>query len=200
MEKEATKNRRSTEQALLQAVGELIEEYGFEKLGVNAIAAKAGVSKMLIYRYFESLDGLVAAYLSQQDFWINFRQEGPEKEELGSFIKSLFRKQINALRESYVLRRIYRWELSAGHKAIAEVRRQREESGIRIIQTISRLAGHPVGEVAGVATLLSAAISYLALLEDNCACYNGIRLQEDAGWQQIEKGMDTLVDLWVTHL
>lgn len=200
MEKETVKNRKSTEQALLRAVGEIIEENGFEKLGINAVAERAGVSKMLIYRYFESIDGLIASYLRQQDFWINFRRELPGKEKLGDFIKTLFREQIKALRENYVLRRIYRWELSGGHKAITEIRRQREETGIWLIQAIGRLVKHPEQEIAGIATLVSAAISYLVLLEENCACYNGIRLQEDTGWEQIGKGIDTLVDLWMTNL
>ena len=60
MEKEVIKNRQTTEMNLIKAVDELIEENGFEGLGINAVAAKAGVSKMLIYRYFNSLDGLIA--------------------------------------------------------------------------------------------------------------------------------------------
>lgn len=56
MEKEVIKNRQTTEMNLIKAVDELIEENGFEGLGINAVAAKAGVSKMLIYRYFNSLD------------------------------------------------------------------------------------------------------------------------------------------------
>ena len=62
MEKEMIKNRQATELALIKAVDDIIEESGFEGLGINAVAAKAGVAKMLIYRYFNSLDGLIAAY------------------------------------------------------------------------------------------------------------------------------------------
>ena len=60
MEKEITKNRQATEMTLITAVNDIIEESGFEGLGINAVAAKAKVSKMLIYRYFNSLDGLTA--------------------------------------------------------------------------------------------------------------------------------------------
>ena len=45
-----SKNRELTELAFLKAIDDLIEEDGFENLGVNAVAAKAGLSKMLIYR------------------------------------------------------------------------------------------------------------------------------------------------------
>ena len=75
MEKEITKNRQATEMTLITAVNDIIEESGFEGLGINAVAAKAKVSKMLIYRYFNSLDGLIAAYIQQNDYWINFDEE-----------------------------------------------------------------------------------------------------------------------------
>ena len=48
MEKEAVKSRSATEQKLVDAVHQLVEERGFEGLGINAVAASAGVSKMLI--------------------------------------------------------------------------------------------------------------------------------------------------------
>ena len=59
------RDRDVTEQRMLKAVGEMIRRDGFEKLGVNAVAAHCGVSKILIYRYFGSLDGLLAAYIRQ---------------------------------------------------------------------------------------------------------------------------------------
>lgn len=42
MEKE--KNRLTTEQTLIKAVQDIIEESGFEGLGINAVATKAGVA------------------------------------------------------------------------------------------------------------------------------------------------------------
>ena len=100
MEKEHVKNRQATEQLLLEAVNRLVEQDGFEGLGINAVAAQAGVSKMLIYRYFGSLNGLIAAYIRRYDFWINVRPELPGRERLGDFIKELFRQQIAALRNN----------------------------------------------------------------------------------------------------
>ena len=91
MEKEISRNRQTTEQVLLDAVRELVEESGFENVGVNAVATRAGVSKMLIYRYFGSLDGLIAAYIRQHDFWINFDEELPDRQHVGEFVKRMFR-------------------------------------------------------------------------------------------------------------
>lgn len=48
-----------TIQRLKEAVRAIVAEEGVEALGVNAVAERAGVSKVLIYRYFGSFDGLL---------------------------------------------------------------------------------------------------------------------------------------------
>lgn len=197
MEKEITKNRHATEQTLIKAVNDIIEESGFEGLGINAIAAKAKVSKMLIYRYFGSLDGLIVAYIQQNDYWINFNEQLPDKEHIGEFIKQVYKRQIVELRKSYTMKRLYRWELSTDNKIVRELREKRENKGIMLVEAIGKLTQHPQRETAAIASIISAAISYLALLEENCPIYNGLKLQEESGWKQLEEGINILVDLWL---
>lgn len=197
MEKEITKNRLATEQTLIKAVDDIIEESGFEGLGINAVATKAGVAKVLIYRYFDSLDGLIAAYIRQNDYWINFNEPLPDKEHASEFIKQAFKKQIIELRKSYTMKRLYRWELSTDNKIVRELREKREEKGIWLVEAVSKLTQHSQRETAALATIISAAISYLALLEENCPVYNGLRIQTESGWEQLEEGINLLVDLWL---
>ena len=195
MEKE--KNRLTTEQTLIKAVQDIIEECGFEGLGINAVAAKAGVAKVLIYRYFDSLDGLIAAYIRQNDYWINFDEQMPDREHIAEFIKRAFKRQILELRKSYTMRRLYRWELSTDNKIVRELRERREEKGLVLIEAISKLTQHPQKETAALATIISAAVSYLALLEENCPVYNGLNIQTEIGWEQLEEGINLLVELWL---
>ena len=101
------RDRDVTEQRMLKAVGEMIRRDGFEKLGVNAVAAHCGVSKILIYRYFGSLDGLLAAYIRQHDFWINFPLDIPGRAHLPEFLKKTFRTMIGRLHGDPTLRRLY---------------------------------------------------------------------------------------------
>lgn len=190
------KDRESTEKKLLEAVGEIIIKYGFDKVGVNAIASKAGVSKVLIYRYFGSIDNIIVEYLSQNDFWLSFSVDFPKDKNLKGFIKKMFRDQIIQLRSSKLEQELYRWELTNHNGVIEKLRLKREAKGITLITIISQLAKHPQEEVAAIATLLSAAISYLVLLSDNCSMYNGIDLQSDKGWDQLAFGIDLLVDKW----
>ena len=44
------RDREATEKRLLDTIERMIVENGFEKIGVNAVAAQSGVSKILIYR------------------------------------------------------------------------------------------------------------------------------------------------------
>ena len=50
---------KETEKRLLEAVSHIVENDGFTKIGVNRIANQAGCDKVLIYRYFGGLDGLL---------------------------------------------------------------------------------------------------------------------------------------------
>ena len=197
MEKEVIKNRQTTEMNLIKAVDELIEENGFEGLGINAVAAKAGVSKMLIYRYFNSLDGLIAAYIKQHDYWINFDEQLPDEEHIGEFIKEIFKRQIAMLRQSYTLRRLYRWELTSNNIFIKELREKREAKGVWLVDAVSKLSKHPQKETAAMASILTAAISYLSLLEENCPVFNGINIQTEDGWKELEEGINILIDIWL---
>ena len=194
------KNREQTEEKILEAVGSIIENQGFEKVGINAIATEAGVSKMLIYRYFGGVEELIAQYLIQKDYWANTDVVIINPEAVGNSIKSMFRRQVEQLRNDITLRRLYRWELSTNNQNIRQLRNRREENGCRLIKMVSALTGCPDAQVAALASILSASISYLALLEDQCQSYNGICLQTDEGWNQLMQGIEMIIDLWIKHI
>ena len=194
------KNREQTEEKILEAVGSIIENQGFEKVGINAIATEAGVSKMLIYRYFGGVEELIAQYLIQKDYWANTDAAIINPEAVGDSIKSMFRRQVEQLRNDITLRRLYRWELSTNNQNIRQLRNRREENGCRLIKMVSALTGCPDAQVAALASILSASISYLALLESQCQSYNGICLQTDEGWNQLMQGIEMIIDLWIKHI
>lgn len=194
------KNREQTEEKILEAVGSIIENQGFEEVGINAIATEAGVSKMLIYRYFGGVEELIAQYLIQKDYWANTDAAIINPEAVGDSIKSMFRQQVEQLRNDITLRRLYRWELFTDNQNIRQLRNRREENGCRLIKMVSALTGCPDAQVAALASILSASISYLALLEDQCQSYNGICLQTDEGWNQLMQGIEMIIDLWIKHI
>ncbi|WP_282917953.1 TetR/AcrR family transcriptional regulator [Porphyromonas macacae] len=191
------KDRDLTEKKILDAVGNIIIHEGFENIGVNSVAQKAGVSKMLIYRYFGSLDELITKYILQKDYWINITVDPVKSSNLSRSIKQLFRQQIAQLREDTTLKRLYRWELSAKNASTNRLREKREQNGCQLIKIVSELTHSSEKEVAALATILSASISYLSLSEELNPTYNGINLQSEKGWEQIAEGMDLIIDLWL---
>ena len=188
------RDREATEKRLLDTIGKMIAEDGFEKIGINAIATQSNVSKILIYRYFGSVEGLMAAYIKQYDFWLNFPLEYPNREELPLFVKRMFQGQIEQLRNNPTLKRLYRWELSCNNDMIVKLREQREKVGVNLVKKVSELTGHPQNEIAVMASLLTASITYLVMLEDFCPIYNGIPLNENSGWEQINEGIELFIN------
>lgn len=71
------RNRQQTEARIREAALKLLQQEGFEGWGVNPIARATGVDKVLIYRYFGSLEGLLEELVAQTAFW-------PDPDELPS--------------------------------------------------------------------------------------------------------------------
>lgn len=189
------RDREATEKRLLETIGGMICESGFEKIGINAVAARSGVSKILIYRYFGSVEGLMAAYIRQHDSLLNsLPEEFPDRKALPAFLKKRFREQIAGLRKDIILKRLYRWELSSNNEYVAKIREQREKIGMELIGKISEISGLPQDEIASVATLLNTSITYLVMLEEVCPVYDGIPLNRDEGWEQIVQAIDRIID------
>lgn len=189
------RDRDMTEEKLIDTVGELIAEVGFENLGINQVAKRAGYSKNLIYRYFESLDGLIYAYMKKHDFTINMPSEQPDMSDLKGYLKGFYRRQILSFRADVAYRRLRRWELSTDKDIITEIRAQREKSGVQFTNLLSPLVALDKRKLLAITALVHAGITYLTILEENCQMYNDIDIQSDAGWQEMAEGIDVLIDM-----
>ncbi|MBO0930403.1 TetR/AcrR family transcriptional regulator [Fibrella aquatilis] len=57
-----TRDRLQTENRLIDAIHELLTEEGISQIKINRVAQHAKVNKILIYRYFGGIEGLLNAY------------------------------------------------------------------------------------------------------------------------------------------
>ncbi len=194
-----SKDREQTEQRLIDAVGELIVEEGFETLGVRRVAERAGVNKTLIYRYFGSLEGLARAYVKRHDFWYNDPAAAgvPTDGDVGAFLKAFYRREIARYRSDVVLKRLRRSEISSDEDFMADVRARREQNGVRFLEAMSGYARVDKSVLQAITALMDAGIAYLTMFEDGGRMYNGIDVRSDAGWEQIAGGIDALIDMLV---
>jgi AcrR family transcriptional regulator len=186
-----------TEEKLINAVGELIVGEGFESLGVRKVAEQAGVNKTLIYRYFESLDGLIYAYMKKHDFWLNTSLEQPDVSDIKGYLKTFYRREITEYRDNTALKRLKRWELSSDKDFVVEIRAQRGKNGVYFMEMMSGFAKIDKEQLQAISALMDAGIVYLAMFAENCKMYNDIDIQSDKGWGQIAKGIDMLIDIMI---
>jgi len=178
----------------------LLRTKGFQQVKVNEVAAEAGLSKILIYRYFRDLDGLIDAYIRQKDFWISYQLKKDTPENIQEQIKQMYRDQINSMRQDQAFRELHLKELADRKPLSEEVEKIREKNGINLIEKVSQATGRPKEEVASLASILGGALTYLTLYEAMRDEFNGINLKTEAGWEQIAEGCDLLIDLWFNKI
>jgi AcrR family transcriptional regulator len=191
------RDRQRTEQHLIDAVSSVVSEQGFSALGVNAVASRAGVAKMLIYRYFGSFNGLLEAWALKHSYWAE-QSAALSRGELAGLssreqVKELFRRQIRSLREDPLRREVLRWILTEDHPVAKTVMQRVEEQGHAMNDYFTRLLAPEEDTEAHIA-LLIAGIYYLALISDRSELFNGLPLNEEEGWSRIEKAVDRLLE------
>lgn len=195
-----TKNREQTEAKLVTAMAEVLAEKGFGKLGVNAVAKQAGVDKVLIYRYFNGLDGLMERYANSSEFW------PPASELLGdeaqrvrlaemSFADGfvvVFRRYANALRSRPLTLEILSWETIERNALTIAMEEVRESMGLELMAFLSEL-DPPEADWQAIANLFSAGIHYLAIRARKVTTYTGMSIAEDEGWERLIASIGFLV-------
>ena len=201
------KDRQNTEHRLLQAVGEIVLEKGFSALGVNAVAQRAGVSKMLIYRYFGSFEELLQAWALQHNFWAEIADgtiqrieaveaDKPEQQsrEYGKLLSELFSQQVDSLQYSLLKREVLRWILMEENEVTRQVLQRVEEIGVAISQTMRNKIDSS-RDIEAAISLLIGGIYYLSLMSDRADVFNGIDLQSAEGWERIKGSVDMIIEL-----
>jgi AcrR family transcriptional regulator len=131
------RNRARTEERIVQAAVDLITQSGFSELGINNVAARSGVDKVLIYRYFKGLDGLLAHIAAHTEFYPPAATLFPEEEanDLQPFVEA-YRQ---AMRTRPLTRMLIAWRLHADNP-LTRILDERRESFWREVEAYARPA------------------------------------------------------------
>ena len=185
------RDAQATRRRLVRAVGRVLSTKGFAGLGVNALAREAGVDKVLIYRYFDGLPGLIRTFGREGDFWpSNEELMGCRLEEFAllPLEKRLQRLTVNflhALRQRPLTLEIMAWELVERNELTEELEQVREQSILSILEQ-----GFPerssLPDLEAMAAIVGAATSYLVVRSRRIRWYTGVDLQSESGWKRLE--------------
>ncbi len=98
---------------LIKTIGRVLKERGYSKLSINLISEESGVDKAFIYRHYKDFDGLLKAYISQQDYWLKSLSQLAEFkiENHREFMKGLIINQFKDLYNNEELQQFLVWEL-----------------------------------------------------------------------------------------
>ena len=193
---------KETEKRLLEAVSKIIEENGFTQLGVNRIAQKAQCDKVLIYRYFGGLDGLLVAWAKQYDFYsfaysefINQVKQATVS-NFRDIIKSVLLKQLEYLKDNRLMQELYVWELS-GNSSFRAIQAERERSGHKLQLELEKRLGNNCNDCNFYITIIIAAINYIILFTRQYNMFNGIDFSKQEAWDKLKSVISDYIDIFL---
>ena len=196
---QGTRNRKETEARIIEAVGTLLARDGFGGFGVNAVAREAGVDKVLIYRYFDDLSGLVSAYGRQGNFWPDLEEfTGGDPEQFGSMPKAqqivtVTKNLISGLRKRPLTQEILAWETVEENMLTKLMEESREKEHVKLGDYSRPLSSENPDEQA-IAAIAGAAAIYIVLSARHNRYFAGIDLHQEEGWQRLEEAIKTMVE------
>jgi AcrR family transcriptional regulator len=186
----ATRNRPATEARLKAAVESLMVEGGFGALTPSAVGRQAGVDKMLIYRYFGGLEGLVTAVVRQPGFFpSSLELAGGDKAATRALpipqrVATVTRAYAQALLARPVVQELMVWEMVERNALTAIAEEERERAALDLYDDLFSDIGDPRRFYAATA-ILGAAVSYLILRRRKIRWFSGVDLRSDEGWDEL---------------
>ena len=203
---EMLKNKDDTKAKLILAVGEVLADKGFAKIGVNAVARQAGVDKVLIYRYFTDLNGLMQAFAKSSEFWPTADELIGDKaayaelitQSFADIFAEIFSRYALALRARPLTLEILSWETIERNALTIALEDVREEMGLELMGRLSEI-NPPEADWQAISNIFSGAIHYLAIRSRKVSTFTGMRIDDDEGWDRLIASIRFLVTNIPTH-
>ena len=186
------RDRGATEQRLIAAVGLLLSKEGFESLGVNSVAREADVDKVLIYRYFDGMAGLLGAFGRSEAFWpsveevIGVGSADLRELPLADRWAAGLSRYARALRHRTVTREILAWEQVEKNELTEILREIREEWFIGLLDALPEDPTQTDADLVSSVLFIVAGIHYLIARSRRHSDFSGMVIDTDEGWDRID--------------
>lgn len=194
------RNKELTKKKLIEAVGEIFREEGYEGIGVNKIAKRAGVDKKLIYRYFNNVDQLLEAYIVEKDHWKVFSAKINEviaEESSGNnteLLIQLFQNRWKFFSTEKEMQNLMQWELSGESELMKSIYNVREMFAQNIFKLTDPDFENSDVNFRAISALLVGGIYYTVLHtmhNGNIVC--GVDVRSEEGNEAILKAIRQIV-------
>lgn len=191
------RNRAATEARLKAAVETLMVEGGFGALTPSAVGRRAGVDKMLIYRYFGGLDGLVEAVVRAPGFFPGSLElaggdlAATRALPIPQRVAAVTRAYARALLARPVVQELMVWEMVERNALTAIAEAEREQGALGLYSELFDDVPNRQKFYAATA-ILGAAVSYLILRRRKIRWFSGVDLRAEEGWDQLDSAIEQM--------
>jgi len=205
-DEQVSRNKEQSRQKLIDAVGSIILRDGFGSVGINSVAKEAILDKVLIYRYFDGLYGILREFARRKDFYINISDlileeiRNARVEELTELVIKILVSQLRGLRENSVLQELMLWEMLERNELTIAIAKDREAKGYELSRRLKEKMNLAGDESDAAIALLVSGIYYLVLRSRTVDVYNGVDISAEEGWLQIEKAIRQIVTSYFSSL
>jgi AcrR family transcriptional regulator len=195
-----TRDRAQTETRILDAVGALLAEPpGFRGLGINAIAERAAVDKVLIYRYFGGLPEVLTAYGAAADLWPSVDEvlggHDPTKEGFVAALSALVQGYLAALQRRPATLEVLAWSMCERNPLTEAMERARAAWERDVTDRVFRHHKVPARvDIQAVLAVLAAAADGLAARARTSDRYNGVELNTADGRRRLNDAIALIVE------
>ena len=186
------RNREATEQLLRQSLGKLLAEKGFNAVGVNAVAREAGVDKVLIYRYFGGLNGLLKEFALSAEFWPGLSDiVGDDVEAFlslprGEMLSTAMINYARFMRDHPLSLEIETWFLVESNELTREFSSTRASIFNSIGDRLSQADSPTDVDAWALGNFLGAAIAFIAMARRRADNFHNPLINSDEGWDVME--------------
>jgi AcrR family transcriptional regulator len=189
------RNRAKTTQRIVEALEEVIAERGLEGVGVNRVAEKANVSKVLIYRYFGGMEGLLEYYVKMGKLFPVFNpavldQIRPLHE---SDVARIWYRQViqtyRYFRTFKAAREILKASVIENDSIAETTARAQDEEMTRLVDQLSFVKG---ADTQAISAVVLGAMTYLTIMAQNDRTMISIDLRSEEGWKRIENAVKAI--------
>lgn len=193
------RNKEITQQKLIKAVGSVIADVGFNRLGVNMVAREAGVDKKLIYRYFHGLSGLVSAYGKTVEFWPTAEEllgddyERIRKMEPHKLMSQFFKRYLRAILGRPQTLEILAWEALERNDLTKGLEEVRVKTALEFFELMEKDPPKDV-DLTALVLIMAGAVNFLAVRSRIHPSIGGVDLRSKEGWARIEKTIDVMLE------
>lgn len=196
------RDKSRTQTRLINAVGEVLQQKGYNNLTPPNISKVSGIDKRLVWTYFGGMENLIEAFFQERDFWkvssnnfIANLLHNPA--EIGKdHISGLLNNQFDLLLEDEMLQKFIHWELGEKTPLLRKIADEREEIGETLFNAIEPDFENSGVDLRAVLGILVGGIYYLSLhAKTNGSTFCGIDINEESGKKRIEEVIRFIVNM-----